>query len=216
MAISNKLCNPTKTDVEIPYEKGVVIHVPADGSTTLTVQQMDDYRPDKPGAEEARRILDESGVFLEDPELDYDRQALKAIKNAIRAGERRFQEARDRLVEMHVAAGIEANTEAPVFKEKLRKMGLLRLQERIEELKKREELYRQALGGDIDDSNFQPAVPKLDPERTCYAIDPPREFASKTALNIFLSEHPDIAKKHEALSQAEAQAESEDDSDLTF
>jgi hypothetical protein len=214
MAISNKLSNPTPFHVEIPYEKGVVINIPADSSITLTVQQMDDYRPDKPGSEETRKILSEQGVFLEDPELEYDRQAVVALKAAIKAKSSRFREARDRLVEMHVAAGIDANVESPAFQEKLKRMGLLQLQERVVALERRVKLYTEVVG-DVEDS-LVPTQTRLDPERTCYATDPPREFASKTALAIFLAENPEIAKKHAALIGAETDASNETDSELSF
>lgn len=57
MALITKLVNPTPFDVEIPYEKGISIHIPADGEVDLTMGQLDDFRPGKPGSEETRKIL---------------------------------------------------------------------------------------------------------------------------------------------------------------
>jgi hypothetical protein len=39
----------------------------------------------------------------------------------------------------------------------------------------------------------------LDPERSCFVTNPPRQFPSKTALDMFLSEHPEIKEKHDKL-----------------
>ena len=36
----------------------------------------------------------------------------------------------------------------------------------------------------------------LDPKRTCFVINPPRQFPSETALRMFLLENPEIAAEH--------------------
>ena len=41
--------------------------------------------------------------------------------------------------------------------------------------------------------------PALDPERSCFVTNPPRQFPSKTALAMFLAENPEIKAKHDAL-----------------
>lgn len=212
MSISNKLVNPTPFEVKIPYEKGVVIKVPADGYVNLTVQQMDDYRPDKPGSEETRRILYEQGVFLEDPEVDYNKQALIAIRQAIKAKLSRYEEAQERLVEMHMTADKPVDIESDQFKTRMRRMGLTQLIEQAEKLKVRETIYAKTVG-EVEEG-MQVSTPVYDPERTTYATDPPREFPSKLALEIFLSENPDIAAKHNALANAEASVD--EDSKLEF
>ena len=56
------------------------------------------------------------------------------------------------------------------------------------------------LQGIVDaDANKGSVRQNLDPERTCFVINPPRQFPSKTSLAMFLAENPEIAKKHEAL-----------------
>jgi hypothetical protein len=114
---------------------------------------------------------------------------------------------------MHVEAGLDPNPEAPAFQEKLRRMGLLNLLKQIDELKVREGLYVEEVG-DIGD-DLLPTGPKLDPERTCFATDPPREFPSKTALKIFLAENPEIAKVHASLQEHEERM-SETNEELNF
>ncbi len=214
MSISTKLCNPTPFFVEIPYEKGIVIQVEADGSTTLSSAQMDDYRPDLPGSEQTSMILAEEGVFLEDPDLDYDIQALKAIRGAIVAKKRRLEECIFRLQQNHVEAQQDPDPEKPAFKEKLRRLGMYVVKDKILMLEAREKVYDEIVG----DRQLASAGPRFDPERTCFATDPPREFASVTALAIFLSENPEIAAAHNVANAAEAdaQADAGKDADLDF
>jgi hypothetical protein len=214
MPISTKLCNPTPFDARIPYERGIVIHVAADGATTLSSKQMDDYRPDMPGSESTQEILNTAGLFLEDPDLEYDIQALRAIRACIKAKQRRVDECVRRLQQNHIEAQQDPDPEKPAFKEKLKLLGMLRLKDEIKILEERETMYAETVG-DADSPN---AGPRYDPERTCFATDPPREFASVTSLKIFLHENPDIRRRHEDMTKAEedAQVELHNDPDLDF
>ena len=54
MAVVARLRNPTPFDVKIPYERGVYINIPSDGEVELSMEQLDDFRPGKPGSEAAR------------------------------------------------------------------------------------------------------------------------------------------------------------------
>jgi hypothetical protein len=198
MSISNKLCNPTKFNREVDYDRGVSIHVPAEGSVQLTVQQMADFQEGRPGSEEARLKLTTQGLFLVDNDREYDVQALEAINLCVKYLEGRYNEAVARLQDMHIAANLPSNPEDDAFKNKLRTMGLLRLKTETEALRKRADMYLEAVGPQPD--RFTPSMPKFDPERTCFITDPPKEFASKTALRIFLEENPEIKAKHEKFS----------------
>jgi hypothetical protein len=214
MAISTKLCNPTPFDARIPYEKGIVIHVAADGACTLTSKQMDDYRPDMPGSESTQEILDTYGLFLEDPDLEYDIQALRAIRACIKMKQRRVDECTRRLQQNHIEAQQDPDPEKPAFVEKLKLLGMTRLSEEIMLLKDREKMYAETVG----DSDSPNAGPRYDPERTCFATDPPREFASVTSLKIFLNENPEVKKLHDSMTAAEeeAQVDLHNDPDLDF
>ena len=92
MPVVANLINPTPFDVKINHEKGVYINVPADGETTLSMQQLDDYRPGKPGSEVTKKILDFEGVFLQDTDLSYDFQALTALRAAVRERKDRIKQ----------------------------------------------------------------------------------------------------------------------------
>ena len=63
MAITSTLCNPTPWEVEFPYDQGIEIIVPAYGETNLTsMQQVDDFRPEKPGYETVKELMDSYGI----------------------------------------------------------------------------------------------------------------------------------------------------------
>lgn len=190
MAYSNKLCNPTPFDVSIPYEKGVSIKVPADSSVTITAGQAEDYREGKPGSEEVRKTLHFYGVFLLDTDLSYDFQALRAIRASIREKSERCSEFSKRLQAMARSQGDEA---APAAIQRAKEeSGIARLEAEVELLKKRAD--RLAAAGES-----AKVRDKLDPERTCFVLNPPKEFATPLALEIFLDENPEIREKHEAL-----------------
>lgn len=203
MSISNKLCNPTKFDREIDYDRGIVIKVPAEGSVQLTVGQMADFQEGRPGSEEARLKLTTQGLFLFDNDREYDVQALEAIRLCIKHLEGRYNEAVARLQDMHIAANLPSNPEDSAFQNKLRTMGLLRLKAETDMLKKREAVYHEAVGPQGD--KFSGNVQKFDPERTCFVTDPPHEFPSKTALKVFLDENPEVKARHEKFSARKVQ-----------
>ena len=193
MSTSNKLYNPTPFDREIDYDRGVVIKVPAEGSVSLTVEQMSDFQEGRAGSEEALQKLTSQGLFLLNTDREYDVQAFEAINQCIKYLEMRYNEAVNTLQTMHVAANMDANPESNAFKNKLKVMGLTRLQSEIVILRKRAGLYSDAIGPQTEAT----PVPKFDPERTCFVTNPPREFPTKLALKIFLEENPEIKAKQE-------------------
>lgn len=194
MAYSHKLHNPTPFQVNIDWERGIVISVAPDSSVDLSTRQMEQCMPGEPGSEEIKKLLDSHGVFLEDSDRDYDSQALACLKACFKLKKERYTEASARLSDLHTMQGIEADPNAPAFKQKLQSMGLLALQERMGMLERRIELYSKVVV-EVDDLTARGHV--FDPERTIFAgLDRPREFKSKTAMEVFLSEHPDVAEAH--------------------
>jgi hypothetical protein len=164
---------------------------------------MEDFLPTQPGAEEIRRVLDTLGVFLEDSDREYDAQARDSLGRCIRMKTERYREATGRLQENHTMQGIEADLDSPVFKQKLESMGLARLKREIDQLTARRVVYTDACGG--EESSV--SRPKYNPERTIFVMDPPREFKSKTAMNIFLGENPDVATQHSEYTERQAALE---------
>lgn len=202
MAISNYVHNPTPFDQEIQYGQGVVVKVPADGYATLSKGQMDDFDDTQAGYEETRQILETKGLFLKDPNREYDVQAVEAIRHCVRHKQERIREATTRLQENLVASNMDANPESDLFQERLRMMGILGLKKQVDLLEKRERAYLKSVGEDFDQLMTQKST-KLDPERTCFVLDPPKEFPSITALNIFLEENPEIQLQHEQFTKAQ-------------
>jgi hypothetical protein len=196
--LTDTLVNPTPFEVEIPYSAATSLIIPADGSIKLNMQQLDDFRGDKAGSEEPRKLLDQAGVFLLDGDLSYDVQALQAIKKAIQVKGRFVSDFISRFKDNRIKAGHNA-TDADV-EVGIEMAGYDKIQAQIEALKKRAAILEAEVAGSSGKLRQT-----LDPERTCFVTEPPRQFASKTALKMFLEENPDIKAKHEALSNVETE-----------
>ena len=194
MAGIQKMVNPTPFNVKIPYERGIYISIPADGETTLSMQQFDDFRPGKPGSEAAKKLLDFEGVFVADSDLSYDFQALQALKIAVREREDRIKTFIDRTRNSRIAGG--ATVDDSTMKDLLDNSGYTRMQKDVKTLEARIKVLNTVVNADERKGAVQQT---LDPERTCFVINPPRQFPSKTALAMYLNENPDIKAKHEAL-----------------
>lgn len=193
MALITKLINPTPFNVEIPYEKGISINIPADGEVDLTMGQLDDFRPGKPGSEETRKLLNFEGVFLSDSDLSYDLQALQTLEACVRTRQERINTFIDRTKNSRLAGG--ASVDDTSMDEILESSGYARMQTNVNKLKDRIKTLQKVVSADERKGAVRQ---NLDPERTCFVINPPRQFPSKTALAMFLAENPKIAAKHEA------------------
>lgn len=183
--ISNTLCNPTPFDVKIDWHQGIAITIPADGSIDLSgqlgVEQMDDFRDGKPGSEAVKEIMNHYGIFLRDFSRTYESQALEGLSASIRSKESMYNEFVNTHRKNRAQQGISENEEA--FEEILRQYGYIKLREELGLLKSRVNFLRKSIGD-------EPAAvrEKLDPERTLMFTDPPRVFASKMALQMFLND----------------------------
>jgi len=193
MAYINKLCNPTPFPVSIDWDRGIVIEVEPDSSTEVTSRQAEQFMPGEPGSEEIRKMLETYGVYLQDSDRDTDVQALMALKLCWKAKNERYESAVELLVKSHVDRGIDADLEAPAFKKKLAHMGLERLKEDMVKLQARINIYEKVI--EVEEFHEERA-PVMDPKRTIYVLDPPREFPTILAMEIFLAENPDIAHQH--------------------
>lgn len=192
MALASKLCNPTPFKVELPWHRGISIHVEPFGSAELTMQQMDDYRPGKPGSEKVRLVLEYYGLFLLDADRPYDNQALEALERSYKAKKTQYDEAVQSFQKQRAQSGIAPNEDA--LEETLRQMGLVGLREQVEQLKKAISKFKSVVGEKPERS----MRPQFDPARTVMCLDPPREFPSVAAMEFFLDSNPDIKAKHVA------------------
>lgn len=199
MSLTAKLANPTPWNVELPYEKGICIVIPAFGFTNLTMQQLDDMRGGKPGSEAINLILDYDGLFLVDSDRPYDHQALAALKRCHRAKKAQHDEAVKDLMGKRAAAGVGKDPEA--LEETLRLCGQTALRSKVNDLVEQITAYEKAIGSDGERAVRQ----KLDPARTVFVMDPPTEYPSVAAMNFFLDrpENAEIKNRHLAYREAQ-------------
>ncbi|KKL73440.1 hypothetical protein LCGC14_2074850 [marine sediment metagenome] len=199
MALVAKMVNPTPFDVKIPYQKGIYIKVPADGDTELSMSQLDDFRPGKPGSEGPKKLLDFEGVFLEDSDLSYDFQALQALNIAVQERETRIKDFIERTKNARIAGG--ATVDDATMDDLLTASGYSNMQSVVDKLKARIGVLSQVVN---EDAHKGAVKQTLDPKRTCFVINPPRQFPSETALRMFLLENPEIAAAHNKFVEAAA------------
>ncbi len=202
MAVVANLINPTPYDVSIAYQQGVFIDVPADGEVNISMQQLDDFRPGKPGSEETKKILDFEGVFLQDSDLSYDFQALESLKSYVRERKDRIRTFLERTKGVRTQQGV--NVDDDVMQELLDSAGYGNMQRCVDKVQGRISLLEKLVNTD-EAKGYVGRT--LDPERSCFVTNPPRQFPSKTALALFLAEHPEIKAKHDALLGVDAEAD---------
>jgi len=193
MAIVTKMINPTPFDVKIPYQLGVSIRIPADGEIDLTMQQLEDFAPGKPGSEETRKLLEFEGVFLQDTDLSYDIQALNTLKSCARERRDRIKNFVDRTRNARLAAG--ASVTDKEIDELKESSGYGNMERGVQKLEARIKILEKTVNADTNRGSVRQT---LDPTRTCFVLNPPRQFPSRTALAMFLEENPEIKAKHDA------------------
>lgn len=190
---SNRLVNPTPFKVDFNWDRGVNIVLEPDGyvdlQSSLATEQ---FRPDVPGTESVREEMNQLGIFLRDPMVPYEVQAIKALRETIRYKESLYNDAKNNLRNRAASMGV-YNEDA--FAETLERLGYSRLLEDIEKLKKRLKMYESKVDKNILD---RPLHKQYDPKRTLLFLTPPKEFESEIAMEIFLAENPDMASKQKA------------------
>ena len=199
MAFAAKLMNPTPWEAVLDYDRGIRIRVPGFDSVPLTMMQMDDFRGDKPGSEAVDAVLDTFGLFLFDSDRPYDNQALEALKKMLAILDDRYRAADQRLRASHSAQGISTNEEAHA--ETMQQLGYKTVGMKINVLKGQIKEYEKVAGPE-----GRSVRPKLDPMRTIFVLNPPREFPSVAAMEFFLRENAEIAAQHQTFAQAQAAA----------
>jgi len=191
MAYVSRLYNPTPWDEAIDWgNRGQSIRVPAFGHADINHEQMHDFRDNNPGAEGVLNYIEYFGIFLFDADRPYDNQALDALRKAQKARKQHYDQAVKNLLDRRSQQGIAPNPEA--FEEHLRLLGLTNLREKVETLQALVKKLEESVGPD------RSARPKLDPARTLFITDPPREFPSVAAMEFFLERNPEVAAKHAA------------------
>ena len=191
--ITSRLCNPTPFKVDWNFHGGVNIVIEPDGFVDLQNAQMSEqFRPDLPGTESVREEMTQFGIFLRDPMIPYEVQAIKALQGSLKYKSSLYNDAKNNLRSRAASQGI-YNEDA--FAETLERLGYTRLLVDIEKLEKRIKLYESK----IDKSTLnRPLHKQYDPKKTLLFLSPPKEFESEIAMEIFLAEHPEMASKQKA------------------
>ncbi len=195
MAYSAKLCNPTPFSIKLPWDRGIKIMIEAFGSAELTMQQMDDFRPGKPGSADVKSTLDYYGLFLLDSDRPYDNQAVEALRRSRDAKKAQYTAAVRNITDRRAAAGVAPNAEA--LAETIDQMGYKELDRKVQILADAVKQFDAAIG----DNPEQALRTQMDPARTVFVMDPPREFPSVAAMEFFLKQNDEIRAKHIAFSQ---------------
>lgn len=190
MGLTDRLANPTPFDVKFRYHRGISIRVPADSSINISMEMLEDLRDGKPGSEENRKLLDYYGLFLVDPDVSYDKQALICLKATKRAKSEQHEAFVSRLRDA-VFQGKHVDDET--MESAIKKAGHDRLRAQVETLDKRIEFLETSL---VDTEVLKP-VAQFDPTRTCFGVNPPKEFPSELTLKVFLEENPSLREKHD-------------------
>lgn len=205
MAYAAKLMNPTPWDVKINYEKGIMINIPAFGQVDITMAQFEDYRPGTPGEEAVYEILDMEGVFLFNTDRPYENQALDTLKKTLKKREELLTSKVKSYTDLAARQGLKL--EPDQVHNVNEQLGVNMLKEKCETIKRFISKYEAVV---TKDTAKRRSV--LDPERTVYATNPPREFPSKVAREFFLAEHPAIAEKEDEFRVGMKKAEAENES----
>ena len=191
--ITSRVCNPTPFKVDFNFHGGVNIVIEADGfvdlQSTLASEQ---FRPDLPGTEAVREEMTQVGIFLRDPMVPFEVQAIKALTGTLNYKKSLYNDAKNNLRSRAAAQGV-YNEDA--FAETLDRLGYTRLLVDVDKLEKRLKLYQSK----VDPATLnRPLHKQYDPKRTLLFLSPPKEFESEIAMEIFLAEHPDMASKQKA------------------
>lgn len=193
--LTSKLINPTPFQVELNWDKGIVIQIPPDSEVELTMQQMDDFRPGKPGTEEVKHLLDYYGLFLLDGDRSWEEQAVGSLEVSLKTKQSQLDGFINRIRDARIAQG------SPVDDETLAALaaraGYDTLQNQCTTLKKRVDYLRSLLS---EVGSKGKVKHTLDPKRTCFLLKPPKQFASEVALKLFLMDQtPEFRKQHETM-----------------
>lgn len=193
MGLSGRLCNSTPWEQNVPWHRTRII-IPGDGHIELSPEQLDDFRPGKPGSEEVRNLLNTFGVFLMDTDRSYDVQVYEALQSTIKVRRQQYTDFVANIRNDRIRAGQNSVT-AEDLEGTIEMQGYKTFRDQIEALERRAAKIRDVLTP-TGELSTRRAAPKYDPERTCFGVSPPQEFPTKLALELFLDEHPEAADKH--------------------
>jgi hypothetical protein len=197
MATINRLYNPTPFPVDWEWHAGIHIKIESDGYYDLTNQQNVDFTPGQPGSEPIKNLMDELGIFIRNPDLSYESQALEALNACIRLKTTQLNESVNTIRGQRAAKGIMDNPEA--LEETFRQMGITALREKVEKLKVRARKFEVA----VQAQGTAKATKTVDLTRTLIFTKPPKVFETAFAMSVYLDEHPELKAQYEAFMAAQ-------------
>lgn len=191
--LTNRLCNPTPFLVEWQYDKGVVIKLEPDGFQDLMDVEMSvQFRPGLPGTEAVRECMEQFGIFLRDATVPYEIQAMKSLKGCIRYYEELYKETTASIRRKAPQIGL---TSEEAIQQTLDQMGYTALLEKVNKLKARLKKYEDK----TDKATVErPLHKQYDPKKTLLFTNPPREFESEIAMQVFLEENAPMRARYDA------------------
>lgn len=202
MSLTNRLCNPTPFLVDWNYDRGVHIKLQPDGfQDLLDVEMSNQFRPGLPGSETVREGMAMYGIFLRDTTVPYELQAIDALRSYIRYHESLYNETTGNLRRKAAQTGM--NSEEAI-QQTLEAMGYTALAQRIAKAKERLKRYENKVDRTVLD---RPLHRQYDPKRTLLFLDPPKEFESEIAMQVYLEENPKMQEKYNAWMAQFSQAE---------
>ena len=187
MAITARLCNPTHEKVEWPWHRGEVLIVQPFGFVDLPAKMMEQLLPDEAGYDSIKSTMDHYGVFLRDTGRTYESQALEAINAAIKTKNQFYNDCVSNIRERAAHAG---NINEEAIAHKLEAAGYTRLARTVDELRK----IKATL--EAKESKTRQRHTQYDPERTLLFTNPPMEFESPTAMQLYLSYNDDMRQRY--------------------
>lgn len=202
MSLTNRLCNPTPFLVDWNYDRGVHIKLQPDGFQDLQdVEMSNQFRPGLPGSETVREGMSQHGIFLRDTTVPYEMQAIDALRGYIRYHESLYNETTGNLRRKAAQTGM--NSEEAI-QQTLEAMGYVALAARVAKAKDRLKRYENK----VDRTQLdRPLHRQYDPKRTLLFMDPPKEFESEIAMQVFLEENPKMQERYNAWMAQFIQAE---------
>ncbi len=201
MATTNRLHNPTPFDVVWNWHGGIDIKIKSDDYYDLTNAQMVDFTPGQPGSEPIRQLMDELGIFIRNPDLSYESQALEALRSCIRLKQSQYNESVNTIRGSRAEKGIVDAPEA--LEETFRQMGITALREKIEALKSRAAKFEK----EVQAQGTAKAAKAVDLSRTLIFTKPPKVFETAFAMSVYLDEHPELKAQYEAFMAAQPKGE---------
>lgn len=190
MGYSTRLCNSTPFPVRWSPSPGFNVNLEPDGTMDMSVEMADAFNPNKANHPSIRELMDSYGIFVYDPDREYDVQALTSLKAYVKLLDDMYKDAK--LSQEKERAKMGHSNDEDKVNEILDRLGYDQIREKIAKCKKRIEALSKVTVAE----DYKPGVKTYDPTRTIFVLPTPKEFQSPNMMKLFLDENPEIAEAH--------------------